>query len=98
MCSYTHVLLNRVWMIEAEHPLTDDNCLQLDTAGLEEKKSDEKLIVSSILKGTVKGGSSAYMSASINQKNHAMQMRQTKIQDHLHLIPTAAAQPQKPVS
>lgn len=39
MCSCTHVLLNRVWMIKAEHPLTDDNCLQLDTAGLKEKES-----------------------------------------------------------
>lgn len=30
----THVLLNGVWMVEAEHSLTDDHCLQLSAASL----------------------------------------------------------------
>lgn len=35
MCSKsTHVLLNGIWMVEAEHSLTDDHCLQLSAASL----------------------------------------------------------------
>lgn len=44
MCSYTHILLDSVWIVKAKHSLTDDHCSQLDTASLEnrESHSDDK--------------------------------------------------------
>lgn len=43
LCSCTHILLDGVGMVEAEHSLTDHHCSQLDAASLEngEGQSDQ---------------------------------------------------------